>query len=353
MRAATLRGYGRADALDTRLRRTRTATRSSGRCAGAAGGGDFWAWRDDDDRARRVADRRRDPARVRPGLPGAARERLHGGRRVPLPRARGGARGGRGRRRGRASSSSASTRATCAAAVPASARTRSAEYLRQLEAAARRRDPRRCRPPLRARVPGRRARASSGGTPTEHDLPLHVHADEQPREIEECLAEHGLRPIELLDAHRLSRPAVDDRARHACRRPRARPAARRRRAHLRVPDDRGEPRRRLPPGRARLPPRDRTVHRLRLERAHRPARGATRARGHRTPPDRQARRHLGRHAALLRLGRGRSRARPRDVARRRGRPRPRRSCAASPRQTSTTASCSAAPATVLRKTSDQ
>ena len=30
-------------------------------------------------------------------------------------------------------------------------------------------------------------------------LPLHVHADEQPREIEESLAEHGLRPIELLD----------------------------------------------------------------------------------------------------------------------------------------------------------
>jgi formimidoylglutamate deiminase len=30
-------------------------------------------------------------------------------------------------------------------------------------------------------------------------LPLHVHADEQPREIDECLAEHGLRPIELLD----------------------------------------------------------------------------------------------------------------------------------------------------------
>jgi formimidoylglutamate deiminase len=34
----------------------------------------------------------------------------------------------------------------------------------------------------------------------EHELPLHVHADEQPREIEECLAEHGLRPIELLAA---------------------------------------------------------------------------------------------------------------------------------------------------------
>jgi formimidoylglutamate deiminase len=33
----------------------------------------------------------------------------------------------------------------------------------------------------------------------EEGLPLHVHADEQPREIEECVAEHGLRPIELLE----------------------------------------------------------------------------------------------------------------------------------------------------------
>ena len=32
----------------------------------------------------------------------------------------------------------------------------------------------------------------------EQGLPLHVHANEQPREIEECVAEHGLRPIELL-----------------------------------------------------------------------------------------------------------------------------------------------------------
>lgn len=30
-------------------------------------------------------------------------------------------------------------------------------------------------------------------------LSLHVHADEQPREIEECLVEYGVRPIELLD----------------------------------------------------------------------------------------------------------------------------------------------------------
>jgi len=32
----------------------------------------------------------------------------------------------------------------------------------------------------------------------ENALPLHVHADEQPREIEECVEEHGIRPIELL-----------------------------------------------------------------------------------------------------------------------------------------------------------
>ena len=38
-----------------------------------------------------------------------------------------------------------------------------------------------------------------GGYADEHGLPLHVHADEQAREIDECLAEHGLRPIELLD----------------------------------------------------------------------------------------------------------------------------------------------------------
>ncbi|MEK6273968.1 MAG: amidohydrolase family protein [Actinomycetota bacterium] len=32
----------------------------------------------------------------------------------------------------------------------------------------------------------------------EHALPLHVHADEQPREIDECIEQHGVRPIELL-----------------------------------------------------------------------------------------------------------------------------------------------------------
>ncbi len=37
-----------------------------------------------------------------------------------------------------------------------------------------------------------------GGYARRDDLPVHIHADEQPREIEECLAEHGVRPVELL-----------------------------------------------------------------------------------------------------------------------------------------------------------
>jgi formimidoylglutamate deiminase len=37
-----------------------------------------------------------------------------------------------------------------------------------------------------------------GAYAERENLPLHVHADEQPKEIEECLAEHGVRPIELL-----------------------------------------------------------------------------------------------------------------------------------------------------------
>jgi formimidoylglutamate deiminase len=40
--------------------------------------------------------------------------------------------------------------------------------------------------------------AEIGAYAEREGLVLHVHADEQPREIEECVAEHGLRPIELL-----------------------------------------------------------------------------------------------------------------------------------------------------------
>jgi formimidoylglutamate deiminase len=40
--------------------------------------------------------------------------------------------------------------------------------------------------------------AELGRYAASQGLPLHVHADEQPKEIEECVAENGLRPIELL-----------------------------------------------------------------------------------------------------------------------------------------------------------
>jgi formimidoylglutamate deiminase len=37
-----------------------------------------------------------------------------------------------------------------------------------------------------------------GAYAEDSELVLHVHADEQPREIEECVAEHNLRPVEVL-----------------------------------------------------------------------------------------------------------------------------------------------------------
>jgi formiminoglutamate deiminase len=39
-----------------------------------------------------------------------------------------------------------------------------------------------------------------------HDLPLHMHVAEQPREVDECIAETGKRPVELLAEHGLVSP---------------------------------------------------------------------------------------------------------------------------------------------------
>jgi formimidoylglutamate deiminase len=51
---------------------------------------------------------------------------------------------------------------------------------------------------------------------TSEQLPLHIHADEQPREIQECLEEHDCRPIELLaDAGCLGRRTTIIHATHA------------------------------------------------------------------------------------------------------------------------------------------
>jgi formimidoylglutamate deiminase len=71
------------------------------------------------------------------------------------------------------------------------------EYLRELEAL-RAEGIRVGVAPHSVRACPREALLELGRYALEHDLPLHVHADEQPREIDECLAEHGLRPIELL-----------------------------------------------------------------------------------------------------------------------------------------------------------
>ena len=85
---------------------------------------------------------------------------------------------------------------------------------------------RRC-PPLRPRLLARLARGDRRATPTGEELPLHIHADEQPREIQECLEEHGCRPIELLADTGCLSAADDDHPRDARERRRARSARRR------------------------------------------------------------------------------------------------------------------------------
>jgi len=73
-----------------------------------------------------------------------------------------------------------------------------ADYLRHLEAL-RGEGIAVCVAPHSVRACPAEALRELGAYATAHSLPLHVHADEQPREIEECLAEHRLRPIELLE----------------------------------------------------------------------------------------------------------------------------------------------------------
>ena len=101
------------------------------------------------------------------------------------------------RRRRRASSSSSSSPPTAAAGSTASARGRSPSTSDRWRSWPPRAHAWASRP-----TPSARARATwleeIGAYAGREGLVLHVHADEQPREIEECLAEHGLRPVELL-----------------------------------------------------------------------------------------------------------------------------------------------------------
>jgi formimidoylglutamate deiminase len=137
-------------------------------------------------------------------------------------------------------------------------------------------------------------------------LPLHVHADEQRREIDECLAEHGRRPIELLAVCGCLGPRTTIvHATHADA------------AEL---DLVGEPRGRVRASGGAVRTRDRHLHWFRLERPHRSLRGIARAGGNRAPAHGQAKRRLPRLAPLLRVGRGRRRTRARSGGRDRDRP---------------------------------
>ena len=271
---------------------------------GRAGGGDFWAWRElmlaEAERQTPESVRELYARRLRRDAP----RRLHRRRRVPLPRARRGARGRGGGRRARASSSCCSsprTRAAdcrgCGRRLPPSTCASSSRCGRTASSVG--------LAPHSVRACPRDWLEELGRYAAAEGLPLHVHACEQPREIEECLAEHGCRPIELLartgclgphatvvhathaDGAELDLLAESGATVCACPTTEADladgflPAARI--DHRRIP----------------------LSHRLRLERPHRPVRGATRAGGDRPPPDRQARRLLDRAAALLRRRRGR------------------------------------------------
>ena len=46
-------------------------------------------------------------------------------------------------------------------------------------------------------------------------MPLHMHVSEQPADVEACLAEYGMRPVELLDRKRFARFPVHRRSRHS------------------------------------------------------------------------------------------------------------------------------------------
>ncbi len=163
---------------------------------GRAGGGDFWAWRDEMIALAgsvTVADVRREYVEVYRELRANGYTAVGEFHYLGLDEARAAAE----------AAEEAGVAFTCLYAcylrggIPRFRQGSVADYLRQLEAL---RDA-----GIRVGVAPHSVRACPadalrdlGRYATEHDLPLHVHADEQPREIEECLAEHGVRPIELL-----------------------------------------------------------------------------------------------------------------------------------------------------------
>ena len=164
---------------------------------GRAAGTDFWTWRDGmlEEADRATPDVGAGALRRR--LPGDARRRLHGGRRVPLPRRRRGIRrrrgGGRGRDRDRA--------------APRRLRAR-----RPRRACASRRSPPTWRRSSRCAPPGSRSASPptpcapapasgsrrSAATPRARGCRCTSTPTSSRARSQECLEEHDCRPIELL-----------------------------------------------------------------------------------------------------------------------------------------------------------
>ncbi len=213
-------------------------------------------------------------------LPGDARRGLHGGRRVPLPRARHRVRRRGGGRARRGSASCACTSRTRRGGLDRMRQPSVAAYLAEVEALRDRgiavgvapHSVRACprdwleeigryaeAEGLVAPRPRGRAAARDRGVPRRARLP----------------------PDRAARARGLPRRADDRRPRDARQRRRARPAPRQRRAICACPTTEADLGRRLPPRRARAPSRHPALHRLRFERPDRPVRGAARARGHR------------------------------------------------------------------------
>ncbi len=266
---------------------------------GATEGDDFWAWRDAMLELAGCADARAGAQRLRPGLPRDARRRLHG-RRASSTTSGSPRRMRPSRRRPRPGSNSCCcSPPTGAAGSTASGRSPSPTTCSQLEEL-RAAGVRVGLAPHSVRACPRDWLEELGRYAAAEALPLHVHADEQPREIEECLAEHGLRPIELLtETGCLGPHTTVVHATHAD----ARELDLLAEAGARVcvcPTTEANLGDGFAPVRGSLRARNRHLHRLGLERTHRPARGAARAGGHRPPPRRQAQRRLGLEPALLR-----------------------------------------------------
>lgn len=164
---------------------------------GRAGGGDFWAWRD---LMLEEADRQT-PESVRALYSATYGEMLGAGytavgefHYLGLPEAKAAVEAAAEAGIGLVLLLAAYARG----GLPRMRQESSAEYLRQLESL---RDDgvRVGLAPHSVRACPREWLEELGRYAAAEGLPLHVHADEQPREIEECLAEHGCRPIELLE----------------------------------------------------------------------------------------------------------------------------------------------------------